>query len=364
MRQTTDIKNILVYRIGQLGDTIVSIPSIQFFREIFPDATFTLMSDKLAGKKYVLAREVFQDTPFFNNYIYYSKTVDGRFQLKQKIAMLALVPRLMKQSFDAVIYLAPSLRTQKQVVRDQRFFKLVGVKNLWGFKRLPRANTPNMHEADWLLTQFVNDGFDVPDSADEKMDLMITDAEKESAETWLNDKLPGRNGRFIVGFGPGSKMPAKRWRIDNFWTVGHKLIKKFDVWPIVFGDASDIATGKALIKSWKRGHNAAGELSIRQSSALLQKCDLYIGNDTGTMHLAAAANTPCVAIFSARDVHGKWEPLGEGHAVLSKNVKCQHCMAITCDDKICLMLIRPEEAAAEAEKIIQRLLKRKNGESD
>ena len=364
MRRERKVKKILFFRIGQLGDTIVSIPSIQFFREQFPGASFVLMSDRIVGQKYVLAKEIFENTSLFSDYVFYRKSRDGDFHWRDKLAMLAVVPRLLAKRFDAVVYLAPSLRTRQQVARDRSFFRLMGISRLWGFQRNPRSESPNVHEAEWLLAQFKNDGFAVPQSANGKMDLMISRAEQVFAESWINEHLPNRNGRLVVGFAPGSKMPAKRWRIDNFWQVGHQLIKKYDIWPLVFGDASDRKAGETLVKSWKRGCNAAGELSIRQSSALLQKCDLYIGNDTGTMHLAAAVNTPCVAIFSARDLPGKWEPLGRGHAVLRHEVKCQGCMATACDDKICLMLIRPEDVAAEAEKIIQRVLTKKKSHAD
>lgn len=364
MRRKDDVSRILVYRIGQLGDTIVSIPAIQFFREQFPKAQFTLMSDAIIGKKYVIAREVFENTPLFEHFMSYPKTKNGHIGLGAKLALLMLALKLYVQHFDAVVYLAPSLRSDKQVRRDRRYFSFIGAKNLWGFQRDSRASAPQQQEADWLLAQFKNDGFAVPETALEKMDLMISEQENDFAKTWLLDRLGQRNGCLLVGFGPGTKMPAKRWRIDNFWKVGHSLIKKYNIQPIVFGDASDRKTGDALVASWKRGCNAAGELSVRQSAALLQQCDLFIGNDTGTMHLAAAAKTPCVAIFSARDVRGKWAPLGPGHAVLRKEVKCQHCMATACDDRICLMLIRPEEATAEAENIIQKILHAKHDQAD
>jgi len=347
-----------------LGDTIVSIPAIQFFREQFPGAQFTLMSDAIIGKKYVLAREVFENTPLFERFISYPKANNGHIGLGAKLALLTLALKLYFQHFDAVVYLAPSLRTKKQVRRDRRFFSFIGARSLWGFQRNECASAPQQHEAEWLLAQFQNDGFAVPRTALEKMDLMICEQEINGAQTWLRDRLGERNGHIVVGFGPGTKMPAKRWRIDNFWTVGHSLIKKYDIQPIVFGDAADRKTGDALVASWKRGCNAAGELSVRESAALLQQCDLFIGNDTGTMHLAAAVKTPCVAIFSARDERGKWAPLGDMHAVLRKEVKCQLCMATACDDKICLMLIRPEEATAEAENIIQKILHAKHDQSN
>lgn len=364
MRQKDDVSKILVYRIGQLGDTIVSIPAMQFFREQFPHAQFTLMSDAIVGAKHVLAGDVFENTPLFERFMSYPKAKNGRIDIRAKLALLMLALKLYFKHFDAVVYLAPSMRTEKQVRRDRRYFSFIGAKKLWGFQRASRVLAPQQHEADWLLAQFQNDGFAVPRNADEKMDLMISEQENSFAKTWLQNRLGERNGSLVVGFGPGTKMPAKRWRIDNFWAVGHSLIKKYNIQPIVFGDASDRKAGDALVASWKRGCNAAGELSVRQSAALLQQCDLFIGNDTGTMHLAAAANTPCVAIFSARDERGKWAPLGDKHIVLRKDVKCQRCMATACDDRICLMLIRPEEATAAAENIIQEIMRSNHAQAD
>jgi ADP-heptose:LPS heptosyltransferase len=76
----------------------------------------------------------------------------------------------------------------------------------------------------------------------------------------------------------------------------------------------------------------------------LQQACLYIGNDTGPMHMAAAVNTPAVALFSARDFPGQWYPVGSHHIVLRKDVPCSPCFKYECDrGLICLDLIHVEE---------------------
>ena len=96
---------------------------------------------------------------------------------------------------------------------------------------------------------------------------------------------------------------------------------------------------------------------MRQSAALLDRCKLFVGNDTGTMHLAAAGGLPCVALFSARDEQGKWDPMGGPHHVIRKSVPCAGCMLVQCveRDRLCLRLIEVDEVVAAAEDLLRRV---------
>jgi len=76
---------------------------------------------------------------------------------------------------------------------------------------------------------------------------------------------------------------------------------------------------------------AAGELSVRESAALMEGARFYLGNDTGVMHLAAAVSIPCVGVFSARNWPGIWEPYGHGHKVLRFDVPCSGCHLAVCN---------------------------------
>ena len=86
----------------------------------------------------------------------------------------------------------------------------------------------------------------------------------------------------------------------------------------------------ALSDRWGSGYNAAGALGIRSSLAAMKHCELFIGNDTGTMHMAAAVGLPCVAIFSSRERPGLWYPPGEGHRVFRSAIECEGCGLVEC----------------------------------
>jgi len=70
--------------------------------------------------------------------------------------------------------------------------------------------------------------------------------------------------------------------------------------------------------------SVAGETSILQLAALLKRCRLFVGNDNGPMHIAAAVGTPVVALFGPTDP-AEWGPWGEGHVVLYKGLDCREC---------------------------------------
>jgi ADP-heptose:LPS heptosyltransferase len=145
----------------------------------------------------------------------------------------------------------------------------------------------------------------------------------------------GSDARAKIAVAPGSKMASKRWPQERFVQVVAKLHQRFpDYQFIVFGDYRDETLGDELVERY-RGDcvNLAGRLSVLESAALLEQCAAYIGNDTGTMHLAAMVGCPCVAIFSSRDAPGRWDPIGQGHVVLRSDPSCAGCMLEECVER-------------------------------
>jgi ADP-heptose:LPS heptosyltransferase len=147
----------------------------------------------------------------------------------------------------------------------------------------------------------------------------------------------------LVGVGAGSKMPAKRWPLERFAEVLQHLHRHFpSAGAILLGGADEADyCAKLAARADLPVVNLAGELSVRGSAAILAQCDAYLGNDTGVMHLAASVGTGCVALFSARDFPGIWEPMGSGHRVLRHETECAGCMLVECktEDMRCLKAI-------------------------
>jgi len=345
-------QRILVYRIGQLGDTIVALPAMWAIRKHFPAAHLALLSDRHPGTGYVLAPSVLPEEGLFDEYISYDANIQGTAPRK----LLAILPRLRQGCFDTLVYLAPRLRKQWQVWRDLLFFRLAGISRFIGhrgFEPLPRPVPGHLlphldHEADHLLKRLARSGIPVPPPGHGCMDLRLTKRELAEAQEWLRAQVPKKLQGPLVGFGPGSKWPSKIWPQNRYAELGQNLIEEFGAYPVIFGGPEDRELGKRLIAQWNRGANAAGELNVRQAAAALSFCRLYIGNDNGTMHLAAAVGTQCIAIFAAQDWPGRWHPYGEQHIVLRRRVSCEGCKLTKCvvHDMACLKQIHVAEVMA------------------
>ncbi len=334
-------KRILVFHIGHIGDTLMILPSLWLLREALPSASFFLLSDKVIGQKFTPSTAIFENTDFFKRCLYFFKLANGK--VLHLLSMLLLFPVLWMLRFDAVAYLVPSNRTKHQIRRDALYFKLMGIKNRWGLNFQTTDVTSGTPEYQMILNRLYADDFV---SRRLSMDLMLSQQERNQVDRWLQQNSGLPKDALIIGFGPGSKMSSKQWPLTRFYRVGKQLINEFSIFPIVFGGKDDAECGKQLVQRWGRGLNGAGALSVRQSAELLRRCHIYVGNDTGTMHLAAAVGTPCVAIFSARDIPGKWAPFGDNHIVLRASVECELCKLQTCSHITCLKNIHTDQVLA------------------
>jgi ADP-heptose:LPS heptosyltransferase len=354
---------ILVYRIGQLGDTMMSLPALWALKSHFTDASFTLLCDHHPGQNYVSAAELLQPTGIFDRVEFYKIDHSRTGRYLQPLRMLWLLARLRNRNYDTMAYLAPSARSSAQIGRDRKFFKAAGIRRFLAMDSfpIPPCKTPGQHlgtmasEADLLLARLGGDGIPVPEPGCGRLDLCLGPREENAVEEWLA-KQPKAVARNWLGVGPGSKMSAKRWPLERFGEVIEHLIKRFDVWPVVFGDASDQHRGVELVSRWGCGYNAAGTLGARAAAAALRRCSLLLTNDTGTMHLAVAAGTPCVAIFSSRDYPGKWYPYGRGHRVFRTRIDCEGCALVECVERQseCLRQITSDTVVAGCVEILSR----------
>jgi ADP-heptose:LPS heptosyltransferase len=188
----------------------------------------------------------------------------------------------------------------------------------------------------------------VPPPEERRIDLRLSGEELAAARAWLG--APMRAGRLgtLIGVGPGAKMASNVWPEERYTELVRCLINQPGVYPVVFGGPELSALGDRLVAAWGCGVNAAGRLSVRQAAATLSHCRLFVGNDTGTMHLAAAMGAPCVGIYGARNWPGQWYPYGAGHRVLRRSVLCEGCLLHECieHDMKCLKLISVNEAVA------------------
>jgi heptosyltransferase III len=159
------------------------------------------------------------------------------------------------------------------------------------------APPPGFHAADWYVQPLV--GISGPDAA-APPPLRPADPERAQADLWAK-RLPPR----FLAVHPGSGSPAKNWPASRF-ADAVRALSPGRAWLLVSGPADEDAAG-ALAREPGAVH--ARELPPRVLGALLSRAGLFLGNDSGVTHLAAAFGAPTLALFGPTDP-AQWAPLG------------------------------------------------------
>jgi ADP-heptose:LPS heptosyltransferase len=242
------------------------------------------------------------------------------------------------------------LRSVTQTLRDGLFFRMCGVRRVVGlnFARSgysPLAASERMweSEAKRLLRSM---GVDQPSPKLADFSLGLTAEEEKSAEDVL--QRAGVHGPFIA-ICLGTKIPVNDWG-DERWSTLLKLIRE-RISPmslVTIGSSAESERSARLASAWSwRTANLCGRLTPRQSAAVLAAARLFIGHDSGPMHLAAAMGTTTVAIFSGREPPGVWFPFAQEQNVFFPRVPCDGCRVDECLGRRtpCILTIRPSDVA-------------------
>jgi ADP-heptose:LPS heptosyltransferase len=343
------MKKILVYRTGSIGDAVIALPAFWAIRKNFPNAEIILLSNG-KNEAEIVANKVLPNG-IFNGYIAYSNSI--------KLISLAFL--LKREKFDAVFYLMNRQRIPARVKRDILFFKFVGIKKIIGSDYLidnyltkPKSRPlhPIETEKEYLINCLSNNSLIDVSKIDSKLEIALTYEEKKVAKQWLENNCD--TSKKIIAVMPDSNWSSKNWAEKYYLETVKRLIAENNVYPIVFGGKNDFEKANRLIKAWKIGANVCGLLGIRVDAALLEHCKLYLGNDTGTMHLASSVNIPCVTVFAATDYPNRWFPSGSQHISIRKQVECEGCFSPKCfNNNLCLQLITIDEVYQACVKILK-----------
>ncbi len=332
---------ILIFRTGQLGDALVSLPAIQEIRRLHLNQSLVLLTEKHETNSCVSTWDVLKCTGWFEDVIFYTftKSIFRRF-----FTLLQLVFRIRLLRPEKLYYLSQPLRSQTQTWRDQFLFRVaLGIRECYGLTKIgypPKKDGVLPHSIpEWqrLLNIVKLDNGSLitkTDTAAKFVNLEVAPDDKRQAE-----KILSRYGILIssitIALGVGSKMQAKRWPVERYAELVRRLLKKYpSINFIILGAKEDYDISEKIAQAHKgRVFNLAGATSIMESAAVLKRCLCYVGNDTGTMHLAAAVNTLCVAIFSARDYPGRWEPFGDKNIIFRTEIDCAGCFLQECIER-------------------------------
>jgi heptosyltransferase-2 len=184
---------------------------------------------------------------------------------------------------------------------------------------------------------------------------------KQAAERYIEDILNKNNilrEDKIVILNPSASCVSKRWPEQRFYELGDELIRRFCVKIIIVSsqDQKSIA-GRVAGNMKDKALNLAGMTTISQLSSLLKRAKLFISNDSGPVHIAAALDIPVISIFGRRQPglgHKRWGPLGPKTKFLHKDVGCVECLAHNCIKEFtCLKAITVDDVIKAARQFLE-----------
>ena len=335
-------ERILVYRLGSLGDTIIALPAFHSIRNSFPQGHITILTNKPITSKAAPLESILAGTKLFDNIISYPTGTRNPF------VIIKLLQELRSRRFDIAFNLA-AYRSELATLRDRTFLAMSGAKNLYGFCLKENGNSPHSQstEIEWeaaRIARRVEHIAKVDLYSEDSWDLCLSTEEKREAEMFLS-QLDGTLKP--IALSTGTKIQSNNWGLNNWKELSIRLSEKFRNRPALFlGSKDEFIEAEACRTTWcGQSLNLCGATSPRVSAAILKQCELFIGHDSGPMHLAACVGTACVAIFSARNLPRQWFPRGENHKIIYHKTDCAGCGLEVCikQNKKCIMGITVDE---------------------
>ncbi|MBA4390475.1 MAG: hypothetical protein C0399_06010 [Syntrophus sp. (in: bacteria)] len=334
--------NILIIRLSSLGDVLMAIPAVRAIRNNFPDARITWLVEG-AVSEFLACQDFIDEVIRFPRGPIMQGLKRGNIFKIQKEAGRFL-RHLRKDKYDLILDF-------HGIAKSALFSMIAGGKKKIGFGKMfakeksylfyhSAVNGPDqrMHkvERNMLLAEHLACTGAIPAAPLNTSGDAIAYIDNFLQEAGSHSPL------FAVNPFSSKGTDFKRWPLERYAELIARIKHDLQGYTVILWGPGEKEEAERLKEMVPNGAILACPTNIPQIFALLKKITVYIGGDTGVMHLAAAAHTPVVAIFGPTDVKVN-APYGTAHTVIRKDVPCSPCKKRDCDDRQCLTRITVEE---------------------
>lgn len=338
----TERESILVVLVAGIGDLVMASKSLRALRRGHPDAHIDLVTTSDAVPIAKMYPSIDRVWPFPIRELRTDKTYF--------LDVVTLLRRLRKTAYDFAVNLFPvntwsgglkmgcffaSLRANVKIGHDHDAFGLFVTRKVPPEVFL-RHRVEAMTEVASMLGG-VSDGMG--------LEIFWDRSTERECRNFFMEKESGDSTRAVVALNPGGDRRTKRWSPSRFAAVADKIADAFDARIVILGGPGDKDAGEEIRRRMRtKADNCAGKLSLPQLACFLNGCDLLITNDSGPMHIAAAVDTPTVALFGMGNPVLVRPYMNPGrYRIVYKDLDCQPCHRIKCRSLQCLNEITPDE---------------------
>lgn len=301
---------VLVKGNNWLGDAVMSLPAIGGIKLVKPGAHVTVLTKEALAPLYRASEEA-------DEILSYNGTLEA-------------VRSLRKREFDACLILPRSFKSALLSALGRipvRIGYAADTRSLLLTVPVPRGEETLKTHRVYYYFNLLRGFAPTPPVPRPKLKVL------PEAEAWARgflDALPIQ-GRQAVVMNPGSAYGgAKRWPADRYGALGRRLARELDAFVAVVGGPGErTLTGEVAGRIGRFAADLGGKTSIPETIALISRCGLFVGNDTGPMHIADALGKPIVAIFGPTDPVTT-RPFGRDHEILRRPLECSPCLQREC----------------------------------
>ncbi len=323
------MRNILLIRLSSLGDIVLTSPAVRAVREHFPNARISMLVASQSA-------DLLTENPHLDEVLGF----DRRAKDKDTSEMIRLARAIRERQFDLTIDFQRKFRTSLLAYSSGAKCR-VGYHQPHGILCSVRVPDSSGHAIDRYFSLLHAVGIEAKDRT---LELFITESDRTYARKAM-EKQSICADRPTVGLFPGAGWKLREWMPDRFAAIGDRLVRDFAAQVVVFGGPDECQLVNYVIDLMaEQATSFAGNQPIRRLAALIERCNLFLTNDTGPMHIAAALRTPTIALFGPGN-HIRFQPLDHIHSTVRHEVPCNPCKQFTnrCKDNVCMKLIAVDE---------------------
>lgn len=345
-------RNILIIQLGDIGDVVLTAPSIRAIKEAYPEARVSILVFKPFS--HLLAAD-----PYLYEAV---ETTRVRGSLLHRLREFVTFARYLRQKhFDLTIDLrtgdrgallsfvtGASVRVGRHAIKQQFWHEILFTKVIRNLKVAPPPVHPGADQSLRVLRELgIYTEHTVPK-------LYISPAVSHAAVALLQEAGIARESRF-VSINPFSRWKYKEWNNANWGEVIDQLWEAHRIPAVLIGSPEE-ATGCQEIVAGRTGRafNLAGKTTLSELAAVISMSSLHLGVDSAAPHIAAALGTPTVTIHGPTDWRG-WRVVDEHNSVVSPEMDCLPCNKMGCDNtgqSRCLEQMQADPVVLAAEKIL------------
>jgi len=359
---------ILVVRLGEIGDTILATPFLRELRRNAPRGWITLVVKPEAF-------DLVELCPYVNEIVTFNCRVSGRASMLRRHwrALVLAATRLWRRRFDLAIlprwdadlyhatYLMYFSGASRRVGYSEHVFEPKQQINA-GLDRLLTDVIDHRgakHEVERNLDVLRFLGANV---SDDRLEIWLDEGDRAFARKVCAGEGIGPHD-LVIAFAPGAGAVKRCWPIERFVELGRVLVREYDARLVVVGGPEDRHLGGQLESGLRPAVlNLAGRTTLRETAAVLERCQLAVTTDSGPMHLAAAAGGAVVEISChprAGDVEHynspvRLHPWGTPYAVLQPEHGADGCRdSCESSEPHCILEIQPDQVLQAVRRLVR-----------